>query len=48
MEMLIVVRVIGTAYGAHVAAAGSKVSVLGHGPRASEEEEVRRMICARQ
>ena len=28
--------VIGTVYGAHIAAAGSKVSVLSHGPRTSE------------
>ena len=37
MKMLIVgAGVIGTVYGAHVAAAGSKVSVLSHGPRTSE------------
>jgi 2-dehydropantoate 2-reductase len=37
MKMLIVgAGVIGTVYGAHMAAAGSKVSVLSHGPRASE------------
>jgi ketopantoate reductase len=37
MKMLIVgAGGIGTVYGAHVAAAGSKVSVLGHGPRTSE------------
>ena len=28
--------VIGTVYGTHMAAAGSKVSVLSHGPRSSE------------
>jgi ketopantoate reductase len=37
MNMLIVgAGVIGTVYGAHVAATGSKVSVLSHGPRTSE------------
>ena len=37
MKMLIVgAGVIGTVYGAHMAAAGSKVSVLSHGPRTSE------------
>jgi 2-dehydropantoate 2-reductase len=37
MKMLIVgAGVIGTVYGAHVAAAGSKVSVLSHGPRTSD------------
>ena len=37
MKMLIVgAGVIGTVYGAHVAAAGSKVSMLSHGPRTSE------------
>jgi ketopantoate reductase len=37
MKMLVVgAGVIGTVYGAHIAAAGSKVSVLSHGPRTSE------------
>ena len=37
MKMLIVgAGVIGTVYGAHIAAAGSKVSVLSHEPRTSE------------
>ena len=37
MKMLVVgAGVIGTVYGAHGAAAGSKVSVLSHGPRTSE------------
>ena len=37
MKMLIVgAGVIGTVYGAHVAAAGSKVSVLSHEPRTGE------------
>ena len=37
MKMLIVgAGVIGTAYGAHVAAAGHQVSVLSHGPRTGE------------
>ena len=36
MKMLVVgAGVIGTVYGAHMAAAGSKVSVLSHGPRTS-------------
>ena len=37
MKMLIVgAGVIGTVYGAHIAAAGNKVSVLSHGPRTGE------------
>ena len=37
MKMLVVgAGVIGTVYGAYIAAAGSKVSVLSHGPRTSE------------
>ena len=37
MKMLVVgAGVIGTVYGAHIAAAGNKVSVLSHGPRTSE------------
>ena len=37
MKMLVVgAGVIGTVYGAHIAAAGSKVSVLSHGPRTSD------------
>jgi ketopantoate reductase len=40
MKMLIVgAGVIGTVYGAHVAAAGSKVSVLSHEPRTGEVAE---------
>ena len=47
MKMLVVgASVIGTVYGAHVAAAGSKVSVLSHGPRTSEMKKMR--SCARQ
>ena len=43
MKMLIVgAGVIGTVYGAHLVAAGHKVSVLSHGPRT---DEVARAAC---
>ena len=44
MKVLIVgAGVIGTVYGAHLAAAGNKVSVLSHGRRT---DEVAREACA--
>ena len=46
MKFLIVgAGVIGTVYGAHVAAAGHQVSVLSHGPRTGEVAA--RGMCAR-
>jgi 2-dehydropantoate 2-reductase len=46
MKVLVVgAGVIGTVYGAHLAAAGEQVSVLSHGPRTDEVAE--RGLCAR-